>query len=107
MAGQRAHIVVFGNEKGGSGKTTAAMHVAVALARLGKRVGAIDLDTRQQSFSRELENRGAWRERGGNSLAMPDVLPFPRSQAKSLDAAAEDEAKRLATLLAESESRFD
>jgi chromosome partitioning protein len=107
MADHRAHIVVFGNEKGGSGKTTAAMHIAVALARAGKRVGAIDLDTRQRSFSREIENREAWRARSGNALAMPEVVPFARSQAKSLDAAAEEEAKRLTDLLADAETRFD
>src|SRR5580658_405868 len=107
MTDQRAHIVVFGNEKGGSGKTTAAMHVAVALARAGRRVGAIDLDTRQRSFSRHLENRGVWREKGANTLAMPEVLPFPRSQLKSLDAAADEENKRLTALLADSETRFD
>src|SRR5205814_340005 len=39
-----AHIIVFGNEKGGSGKTTAAIHVAVALARDGRRVGTLDFD---------------------------------------------------------------
>jgi len=33
------HIVVIGNEKGGSGKTTAAVHLAVALARLGRETG--------------------------------------------------------------------
>ena len=107
MPDQRAHIVVFGNEKGGSGKTTAAMHVAVALARAGKRVGAIDLDTRQRSFSRHLENRASWRDKSANTLAMPEVLPFPRSQSKSLDAAAEEEGKRLTALLADSETRFD
>ncbi len=107
MAGQRAHIVVFGNEKGGSGKTTAAVHVAVALARAGKRVAGIDLDTRQRSFSRHLENRTGWRDRGDGKLAMPEILPFARSTARSLDAAAEDEAKRFATLLAEAENRFD
>jgi chromosome partitioning protein len=107
VADQRAHIVVFGNEKGGSGKTTAAMHVAVALARSGKRVGAVDLDTRQRSFSRHLENRAGWRERGTGGLAMPEVLPFQRSLAKSLDAAVEEEAKRLTELLAQSETRFD
>ena len=107
MPDQRAHIVVFGNEKGGSGKTTAAMHVAVALARAGKRVGAIDLDTRQRSFSRHLENRAAWRDKSANTLAMPEALPFPRSQSKSLDAAAEEEGKRLTALLADSETRFD
>jgi chromosome partitioning protein len=107
MSDQRAHIVVFGNEKGGSGKTTAAMHVAVALARVGKRVAAIDLDTRQRSFARHLENRGSWRDRGTRTLAMPEVLPLPRSQLKSLDAAAEEEGARLNALLADAESKFD
>jgi chromosome partitioning protein len=107
MPDQRAHIIVFGNEKGGSGKTTAAMHVAVALARAGKRVGTIDLDTRQRSFARHLENRGVWRDKGSSTLAIPEVLLLPRSQLKSLDAAAEEEGNRLTTLLADSESRFD
>ena len=39
-----AHIIVVGNEKGGSGKSTTCMHVATALARAGFRVGALDLD---------------------------------------------------------------
>ena len=52
-----AHIIVFGNEKGGSGKSTTAMHVATALAHLGHRVGGLDLDLRQRSFGRYLENR--------------------------------------------------
>ena len=29
-----AHIIVVGNEKGGSGKSTTCMHVATALSRL-------------------------------------------------------------------------
>ena len=52
-----AHIIVFGNEKGGSGKSTNCMHVATALARMGHTVGALDLDLRQRSFSRYCENR--------------------------------------------------
>ncbi len=39
-----AHVVVLGNEKGGSGKSTTAMHVAVALLNVGQRVATIDLD---------------------------------------------------------------
>jgi chromosome partitioning protein len=31
------HLIVVGNEKGGSGKTTIAMHVAVALLKEGRR----------------------------------------------------------------------
>ena len=52
-----AKIIVFGNEKGGSGKSTTAIHVAIALCYQGKSVGIIDLDIRQKSMSRFLENR--------------------------------------------------
>lgn len=70
MAG-RAHVVVIGNEKGGSGKTTVAMHLAVGLLRLGFRVGAVDLDHRQQSLARYMANRQDWVERSGIALPMP------------------------------------
>jgi len=67
-----AHVIVLGNEKGGSGKSTTAMHLCVALARQGKRVGAMDLDLRQQSFFRYLENRRAYAERAGVALLAPE-----------------------------------
>ncbi|HEY2071369.1 MAG TPA: division plane positioning ATPase MipZ [Rhizomicrobium sp.] len=102
-----AHIIVFGNEKGGSGKSTAAMHVAVALARMGKSVAAIDLDTRQRSFSRQLENRADWSGKTGVTLAMPEVFLIPRSASKSLDEAAAEELQKLADVLADVETRFD
>ena len=51
-----AHVIVVGNEKGGSGKSTIAMHIAVALIKSGKRVGTIDLDTRQRSFTHYVES---------------------------------------------------
>jgi chromosome partitioning protein len=70
-------------------------------------VGTVDLDTRQRSFSRHLENRGLWRDKGASTLAIPEVLPLPRSQLKSLDAAAEEEGNRLTVLLADSETKFD
>jgi chromosome partitioning protein len=47
-----AHVVVLGNEKGGSGKSTVAMHIAIALLKAGQRVATIDLDCRQRSFTR-------------------------------------------------------
>jgi chromosome partitioning protein len=52
-----AHILVFGNEKGGTGKSTAAMHVIAALLDQGLRVGSMDLDLRQGTLSRYIENR--------------------------------------------------
>lgn len=54
---QAAHRIVFANEKGGTGKSTTAVHIAVALAYRGARVVAIDLDSRQRTLARYLENR--------------------------------------------------
>jgi chromosome partitioning protein len=66
-----AHVVVLGNEKGGSGKSTTALHVAVALLKAGQRVATIDLDCRQQSFTRYINNRRAWASRTGLDLEVP------------------------------------
>lgn len=107
MTGTGAHIIVFGNEKGGSGKTTAAMHIAVSLARMGKRVAAIDLDSRQRSFTRQLENRAAFKERTGTDIPTPESHVVSRSNLKSLDEGAAEEARKFAEILAEVETRSD
>src|SRR5579885_1839936 len=73
-AGKRVHVIVFGNEKGGTGKTTTAMHVAAALLRMGKKVSAIDLDSRQRTFARYIENRRDFVNRTGHSLPLPEVI---------------------------------
>ena len=72
-----AHIIVVGNEKGGSGKSTTCMHVATALARMGFRVGALDLDLRQQTFGRYLENRRVHLAKTGLDLPTPEFRPLP------------------------------
>src|SRR5215468_4352040 len=66
-----AHVVVLGNEKGGSGKSTTALHIAVALMKAGQRVATIDLDCRQQSFTHYIHNRGEWARRTGLDLEIP------------------------------------
>ncbi len=66
-----AHVVVLGNEKGGSGKSTTALHVAVGLLKAGQRVATIDLDCRQQSFTRYIANRRIWAKRSGVTLELP------------------------------------
>jgi chromosome partitioning protein len=53
------HFIVFANEKGGTGKSTTAVHTAIALAASGHQVGALDLDARQRTMTRYLENRDA------------------------------------------------
>ncbi len=49
------HLVVLGNEKGGSGKSTTPLHIAIALLKAAKRVATIDLDSRQKSFTHYIE----------------------------------------------------
>jgi len=66
-----AHRIIFANEKGGSGKSTSAVHTAVALAAKGHRVAALDLDTRQRTLGRYLDNRVALAQRDGLTLPMP------------------------------------
>ncbi|HKM88689.1 MAG TPA: division plane positioning ATPase MipZ [Xanthobacteraceae bacterium] len=66
-----AHVIVLGNEKGGSGKSTTAMHVAVALLQAGQRVATIDLDSRQKSFTHYIENRRDWAGRTRSKLEIP------------------------------------
>ncbi len=65
------HFIIFANEKGGTGKSTTAVHTAVALAASGRRVAALDLDTRQRTLTRYLENRAKTIERLGQSLPQP------------------------------------
>ncbi|MDN3645879.1 division plane positioning ATPase MipZ [Pontixanthobacter aestiaquae] len=67
-----ARVIVFANEKGGVGKSTLAFHTSIALARAGHKILAIDLDKRQRSFDRALENR----EATARSLGI--TLPTPR-----------------------------
>ncbi|GGE22083.1 chromosome partitioning protein [Gemmobacter megaterium] len=79
-----AYIIVVGNEKGGSGKSTTCMHVATALARSGFRVGALDLDLRQRTFGRYVENRAAFAEKSGLTLPIPDMRDLPDVEGAAL-----------------------
>src|SRR5512140_2573963 len=81
-----AHVVVLGNEKGGSGKSTTALHIAVALLKAGQRVATIDLDSRQHSFTHYIENRRAWAERARIKLKLPTHYCVARAESNSLEA---------------------
>src|SRR5437588_10966909 len=80
-----AHVIVLGNEKGGSGKSTTAMHVAVALMQVGQRVATIDLDSRQKSFTHYIENRRAWAARARLDLKIPMHFCVARGSTLKLD----------------------
>jgi chromosome partitioning protein len=80
-----AHFIVFANEKGGTGKSTTAVHAAVALAAAGRRVAAVDLDTRQRTLGRYLDNRGATIERLGIELVTPVYETFDPAKGERLE----------------------
>ncbi len=86
QARQSAHVIVLGNEKGGSGKSTTALHIAVALLKAGQRVATIDLDSRQKSFTHYIENRRAWSERARVGLDIPSHYCVARAEGNSLEA---------------------
>lgn len=83
----RPHVIVLGNEKGGSGKSTSAVHVALALAVAGLRVMVLDLDPRQRTTARYLENRAAWSSRHGHDLRVPEARVIAEDDLAALDAA--------------------
>ncbi len=89
----RAHVVVVGNEKGGSGKSTTAMHIAVALLVEGCRVSTIDLDARQGTLTRYVENRIAYAKRKGIDL------PIPAHEAVAASGDPPDEKSRMEAAL--------
>jgi len=66
-----AHVIVLGNEKGGSGKSTTAVNIIVALIKAGYRVASIDTDSRQLSLTRYFENRSRWARKNGIPLEVP------------------------------------
>jgi len=81
------HFLVFANEKGGTGKSTTAVHTAVALAASGHRVAALDLDSRQRTLTRYLENRAATIRRLETELPHPAFEVLEDHSEAGLDAA--------------------
>jgi chromosome partitioning protein len=93
-------VIVLGNEKGGTGKSTTAMHVIVSLMRLGHKVGALDLDSRQRSLARYVDNRRAYALRKELALPTPECVTLVRSNQDSRIAAEDEEREAFETTLA-------
>lgn len=95
----RAHVLVIGNEKGGSGKSTTALHIAVALMSEGASVATLDLDARQGTLSRYIENRAAYVRRKGSDLPIPTHAAVAASALTDrVDADADEQARFEAAL---------
>ena len=100
MSAKRAHVVVLGNEKGGSGKSTTAMHLIVACLREGRSVASVDLDARQGTLTRYLANRRDFARAEGLALPMPAHYAVDRRNNLPLGAALlPEERDRLRLLL--------
>lgn len=97
---RRGHIIVVGNEKGGSGKTTTCVHLLVALLRLGFKVGSMDIDARQRSLSRYLENRKQTMDAQNTTLPMPQHVIVNKSPFNSREETEADERDRFTRALA-------
>jgi len=93
------HVIVLGNEKGGSGKSTTAMHLIVALLKSGRKVGAVDLDLRQRSLTRYLENRRKFSEIKDKALVFPVISEVYASSLDSREEARKRETENLQAAL--------
>ena len=74
MTEKNAHIIVVSNEKGGTGKSTISMHLAIKLMQEGFRVAVVDTDGRQGTLSRYVENRRKFCQESGINLITPQLL---------------------------------
>jgi len=102
-----AHIIVVGNEKGGAGKSTVSMHVATALARMGHRIAALDLDLRQKTLGRYIENRQRFLAKEGLDLPSPDYTDLPDIDKSELQPGENPYDHRLSAAVSELEAKAE
>jgi chromosome partitioning protein len=101
------HVIVLGNEKGGSGKSTTAMHIAVHLARQGYRVGCLDLDARQGTLRRYIKNRLDYIKANELTLASPTYAVIERVELESRSESETRENTMLDTFIREFRDSHD
>ena len=92
---KKAHVVVVGNEKGGTGKSTVSMHLVVGLLELGLSVGSIDIDARQATLSRYIQNRKGRKDAIQLGLNLPDHVALPPTSDRDADERRLSETMRL------------
>lgn len=98
---RKPYIIVFGNEKGGTGKSTAAMHVMVYLLRLDFKVGCIDVDARQGTLSRYIENRIRYNQTNKERLPIPVLKSLQKAVYEDVKQNEADEKERFSGAMSE------
>ena len=93
-------VIVLGNEKGGTGKSTVAMHLIVSLLKSGAKVGSIDVDARQGTLSRYIENRKTYILQSQEELGLPTHTAVHRSVLESVKEANLEENARFLEVMA-------
>ncbi len=101
------HCIIFANEKGGTGKSTTAVHTAIALAASGHRVGALDLDGRQRTMTRYLENRVATIRRLDKELPQARFEVLEDASEQILEAAIERLSRDADVIVVDTPGRDD
>ena len=80
------HVIVVGNEKGGAGKTTLSMHLICGFLDRGLIVSSIDVDCRQHSLTRYLQNRQAYKDsHNEGGILMPKHFLLKNSEEGAIE----------------------
>lgn len=105
---KKAHIIVTGNEKGGCGKSTISIHLAIGLLRLGYSVATIDLDSHQATLTSYLKNR--WRtmaETRDATILNPEHVHIDRADSMNVQHNREEDRWRVDTVVSELSRKHD
>lgn len=96
---QKPYIIVLGNEKGGTGKSTLSMHIITHLLQLQFKVGSIDVDARQGTLTRYIENRCHTVKTKGIDLLLSQHYSLFKSTHENQSEAEADETERFSKII--------
>ena len=100
MSTKRAHVIVISNEKGGTGKSTISMHLAIKLMQEKFSVAVVDMDGRQSTLSHYIENRKKFCSENKLNLPIPELLTIePKEDTNQFEMHRQDVEKQISALL--------
>ncbi len=102
-----AHVIVIGNEKGGTGKSTTAMHIVTSLLQRGLNVAIVDLDSRQKSLTRYIENRQVYASSNNLRLDIPKSHVIEHHKGRTVSEIERREREAFQTLMEQLDEQYD